>query len=314
MPTRTCFHAFRRLTLLLIVCALPTLCRAASPTPRAHPSAKSAGFTFVVFGDNRPASPDLPLPEVFHQIIGEVRRLHPAFVITTGDLIYGSVKDQALVQKEYDEAMPIVRTIGVPIYFATGNHEIRGVPANEILYRHNVSDRLYYSFNYGNTHFVVLDTDIVGQEHRITGQQLAWCERDLSRVQGRVRHIFIFEHQQPYPVSWHIGSSLDVYPADRDRFQAVLEKYHVEALITGHEHLYDDSVHGGVREIIAGGAGAPLYPSARGGSFYHYLIVTVDGDRTFISVVKPGAVFGAEDVLEKAPSEKKDPSLARESR
>src|SRR5207302_784457 len=59
-------------------------------------------FTFVVFGDNRPASADKPQPDVFKQILGEVRVLHPDFVVTTGDLIYGSVKDQVLVQKEYD--------------------------------------------------------------------------------------------------------------------------------------------------------------------------------------------------------------------
>jgi 3',5'-cyclic AMP phosphodiesterase CpdA len=262
----------------------------------------------VVFGDNRPEAADKRLPWVFKQIIGEIRRLHPAFVVTTGDLIFGSKTDPALVEKEYDEAIPLVQSVGVPVYFAAGNHEIRGVAANEELYRRRVSDKLYYSFDYGNAHFVILDGDIVGQEHRITGAQFDWLEKDLQQAQS-AKHIFVFQHQQPYPVSLHIGSSLDVFPAERDRFQALLEKYHVEALITGHEHLFDDSVRGGVREIIAGGAGAPLYPSARGGSFYHYLLITVDGDKTFINVVKPGAIFSADEVLFVAPSEKKEPAV-----
>ena len=270
---------------------------------------KPAPFTFVVFGDNRPASADLPLPDAFKQIVAEVRNLHPAFVVTTGDLIFGSATDQALVQKEYDEALPLVRSVSVPIYFAAGNHEIRGSAANEAIYRQRVSPNLYYSFDYGTAHLVVLDTDIVGQEHRIMGAQFAALENDLRRAQGHARHIFVFMHQQPYPVSLHIGSSLDVYPADRDRFQALLEKYHVEALITGHEHLYDDSVRGGVREIIAGGAGAPLYPSSRGGSFYHYLVITVDGDKTYINVIKPGSVFSADTVLQLAPGVKQDPGV-----
>lgn len=268
---------------------------------------KPAPFTFVVFGDNRPASETLPLPDAFKQIVAEVRSLHPAFMVTTGDLIYGSATDQALVQKEYDEALSLVRTVGVPIYFAAGNHEIRGSAANEALYRQRVCKDLYYSFDYGTAHFVVLDTDIVGQEHRIMGAQFDALEQDLRRAQGRARHIFVFMHQQPFPVSLHIGSSLDVYPADRDKFQALLEKYHVEALITGHEHLYDDSMRGGVREIIAGGAGAPLCPSSRGGSFYHYLVITIDGDKTYINVVKPGSVFSADTILQLAPGEKKDP-------
>lgn len=280
--------------------------------PAVQASPAPAPFTFIVFGDNRPAKATDPVTEVFKQITAEVRCLHPAFVITTGDLIYGSATDLDLVNKEYDEVLPLVRSLGVPVYFAVGNHEIRGVQANEDLYRRRVFPKLYYSFNYGNSHFVVLDSDIVGQEHKITGRQLAALENDLAKAQGKFAHLYVFEHQQPYPVSFHIGSSLDTYPADRDKFQAVLEKYHVEYLITGHEHLYDDSVHGGVREIIAGGAGAPLYPSARGGSFYHYLIVTVDGPKTYISVVKPGAVYSAADVLALAPGEKKDPGPAFE--
>jgi hypothetical protein len=285
----------------------PTDTQATIPVSTVPPQ-KSAPFTFVVFGDNRPAAEDSPVPDVFKQIIAEVRALHPAFVVTTGDLIYGSkTGDEKVLNRQYDDVMSLVNTLGVPVYFAAGNHEIRGLAANEAVYRKRVSDRLYYSFDYGNSHFVILNSDLVRKENRIIGTQHAWLENDLKDASGKSQHIFIFQHAQPYPVSWHIGTSLDASPTDRDAFQAILEKYHVEALITGHEHLYDDSVHCGVREIIAGGAGAPLHPSARGGSFYHYLIVTIDGDKTFISVVKPGSVFAADAVLNLAPSEKKDP-------
>ena len=254
-------------------------------------------FTFAVFGDNRPAKADLPIPPVFKQILDEVGAIHPAFVITTGDLILGSASDSALVQKEYDDVVPLVKALGVPVYFAAGNHEIRGAAANEVIYRRLVAPKLYYSFNYGNSHFTVLDSDIVGQEHRITGDQLAWFEKDLSAARPKSKHLFVFLHQPPYPVSLHIGSSLDVYPADRDHFQGMLEKYHVDYLICGHEHLYDNSIHNGVREIISGGAGAPLYPSARGGSFNHYLLVSVDGAKVFVSVVKPGSLFAWDKAL-----------------
>ncbi|MBV9470900.1 MAG: metallophosphoesterase [Abitibacteriaceae bacterium] len=292
---------------LSLLAMLPmTVHSADKPVPNAQ---KPAPFTFVVFGDNRPAQATGPVPEVFKQIVAEVHDLHPDFVVTTGDLINGSATDLALVNKQYDEVLPIVNSVGVPIYFAAGNHEIRSVKANEDLYRQRVYNKLYYSFDYGNSHFIVLDSDIVGQEHKITGEQIVAFERDLQAVQGKAKHIFVFLHQQPYPVSLHIGSSLDTFPAERDRFQSLLEKYHVEYLITGHEHLYDDSVRNGVHEIISGGAGAPLYPSKRGGSFFHYLVITVDGDQTYVNVVKPGALFSYDKVLEMAPGEKKEPGV-----
>ncbi|MDQ2732762.1 MAG: metallophosphoesterase [Armatimonadota bacterium] len=287
--------------------ALLTLALCGGRTPFAHAADKHpAPFTFVVFGDNRPDGEEKPVTEVFKRILSEVRSVHPAFVVTTGDLIFGSATDQDLVNREYDEVLPLVKSLDVPVYFAAGNHEIRGAPANEAIYRKRVSDKLYYSFDCGSAHLVVLDSDIVGQEHRITGAQFDWLQKDLQRAKGK-QHRFVFLHQQPYPVSYHTGSSLDTHPDDRDRFQKLLEDNKVELLITGHEHLYDDSIHGGVREIIAGGAGAPLYPSIRGGSFFHYLIITIDGPKTYVSVVKPGSLFASDEILEKAPSEKVDP-------
>jgi len=202
---------FAALALALIICPLahaaadPPAVPPPGPPPTPPTPPASAPFTFAVFGDNRPESADKRLPWVFKQILGEIRRLHPAFVVTTGDLIYGSETDTALVEREYDEALPLVKDLGVPVYFATGNHEIRKSAANEAIYRKRVCDKLYYSFDYGNAHFIILDGDIVGQEHRITGDQFDLFEKDLQQAQS-AKHIFVFQHQQPYPVSLHIGS------------------------------------------------------------------------------------------------------------
>jgi len=252
-----------------------------------HAASAQSKFMFVVFGDNRPASATGPVPPVFKQIVKEVRALHPAFVFTTGDLIAGSPTNLALENQQYDDVLPLVKAIGAPVYFTTGNHEIRGSADNEDLYRKRVTGSLYYSFDYGSSHFIGLDSEVVGQEHRITGDQLTWLQDDLKTATQKAKHLFVFLHEPLYPVSTHIGSSLDVYPEDRDRLQALMEQYHVDILFVGHEHLFDDSTHGGVREIISGGAGAPLYPSPHGGSYNHYLVVNVDGPQVSVKVVKP---------------------------
>ena len=281
---------------------------ATEPPPGATTTPINQSFTFAVFGDNRPASADKPIPPVFKQILTEIRALHPAFVLTTGDLILGS-KVAAEREKMYDEVIPLLKETGVSLYFTPGNHEMRGGAEAEEAYKRRVSEKLYYSFEYGSgagkCHFAMLDSEIVGQENRITGEQLVWLDKDLAAARAaNIGHIFVLLHEQPYPVANHIGSSLDKFPTERDAFQAVLEKYKIDALITGHEHLFDDSVHGGVREIIAGGAGAPIHATRRGGGFHHYMLVTVDGPNVTMAVIKPGSLFAAQEVLNVAPAEK----------
>jgi hypothetical protein len=95
------------------------------------------------------------------------------------------------------------------------------------------------------------------------------------------KHIFVFVHHPLYPEKGnghHYGGSLDKYPKERDRLQSLFVRYKVTAVFEGHEHLYMWKVIDGVTEIITGGGGATLYAGEGKGGFYHFVLVTVDGD------------------------------------
>lgn len=255
-------------------------------------------FTFAVFGDNRPAKEKMPVTDTFVTITREISRIHPSFVVTTGDLIHGS-QDIQEVNREYDDVLPPLQSMGVPIYFACGNHETSGGQAAEDLYKQRISAKLYYSFDFRNCHFIILDTDENGHEHSLSDAQLQWLKDDLAQRPAGTQHTFAFEHEQPHPVSSHIGSSLDIWNKVGE-FEKTLQDGKVDALITGHEHLFHQQNVGGVIEIIGGGAGAPLYPSPDG-HFNHYFLVTIDGEKVFYTVVKPGKVFSTDEVTKIAP-------------
>jgi hypothetical protein len=53
----------------------------------------------------------------------------------------------------------------------------------------------------------------------------------------------------------------------------------------GHEHMYLRKTVDGIPHIIAGGGGAPLYAKDEDGGFYHYVLVTVDGEKVSGEVV-----------------------------
>jgi len=96
-----------------------------------------------------------------------------------------------------------------------------------------------YAFNKGNSHFIVLNSSMP-QANIVSEEQLAWLEQDLQlRKTRRKRHVFVFVHAPPFPVSGHIGSSLDRYPAQRNALWDILERYKVTAVFCGHEHIFN---------------------------------------------------------------------------
>ena len=74
-------------------------------------------------------------------------------------------------------------------------------------------------------------------------------------------------------------------PRTRDRLEALFAKYKVNIVFAGHEHLYLRKVVNGIVHIITGGGGAPLYAEDKEGGFYHFVLVTVDGNEVTGKVI-----------------------------
>jgi hypothetical protein len=73
----------------------------------------------------------------------------------------------------------------------------------------------------------------------------------------------------------------------------------VDLVLAGHDHAYERGEGHGLKYLVTGGAGAPLYPRKYKGaearrfeSAYHFLEVAVDGDRIRVTARRPsGAVL-----------------------
>jgi Icc protein len=168
-----------------------------------------------------------------------------------------------------------------------------------------------YSFDYGQVHFVALNTsyffirhDTVkywfdGFENRIAGRQRAWLVEDLKKAGNRIKVVYF--HAAAFPAGGHKGSALDKFPAERDSLWKIFEDHGVAVVFTGHEHNYsrvrvDRDVnpvfHKTLYQITTGGAGAPTYAQDFTVPYlknvvtfrrtYHYVLVSVEGRKLVI--------------------------------
>lgn len=227
-------------------------------------------YTFAVIGDNRSGGDD------YRDLVKRAMTYRPDFMVNTGDMV-GSPKKNL-----WADFWEMSKPVTVPYFLTVGNHDVHDQNSEE-LYKEETDlpgNKLYYSFTVGDSLFVFLDSNIPGQERKITSEQYNWLEKMLST--SRAEHKFVFVHHPLYPdkgKGYHYGGSLDKYPEERDRLNALLVKYKVNIVFVGHEHLYSKKMVDGVMHVITGGGGAMLYATDNKGGFYHFILVTVNGNK-----------------------------------
>jgi hypothetical protein len=295
MRKRTCIIAALSALACLPVYAASTKPLLPLPTPTTNLTAPAdpGHFTFVVAGDNRSTGHGYPMPKVLGVICGEIGMLRPDFVFWTGDVIEGYGDTVAEAGAEYDTFLASVALTDVPVFNAPGNHEYSTDPALMPVYEKRMGP-LYGSFDYGNSHFIGLDTTPLMPEGTLVGgtlddAQWSWLEADLKANQD-AKNIFVMMHHYVFGPPDPATPDSDTgwrSVADRDRLHALMVKYHVRAVFCSHDHLYWHGVKDGIDYYITGGAGAPLDATPDKGGFLHYLLIDVDGTQVTPQIFQP---------------------------
>ena len=111
------------------------------------------------------------------------------------------------------------------------------------------SKEAYYSFDYGDIHFVCLDSF---RHPRGTNAPMAlWLKEDLKAT--KAKWLIAFWHHPPYSNGSH-DSNKDKRMTDmREDFMPILEAAGVDLVLTGHSHVYERSM------LIAGAYHTPTH-------------------------------------------------------
>ncbi len=96
----------------------------------------------------------------------------------------------------------------------------------------------YYSFNYGNVHFISLDA-MDSAFRSPSGAQMTWLQQDLAAVTQP--WIIVFWHHPPYSKGSHDSDTEIELMEMRANFLPVLEQAGVDLVLGGHSHSYERS-------------------------------------------------------------------------
>jgi len=95
----------------------------------------------------------------------------------------------------------------------------------------------YYSFNYGNVHFVCLNSYDV--DRSATGAMLTWLTSDLAA--NTKDWLVAFFHHPPYSKGSHNSDSEVELVQMRQNALPILEDHGVDLVLAGHSHAYERS-------------------------------------------------------------------------
>ena len=197
--------------------------------------------SFTVLGDTGDASPDQI------ELAKQLAKYPADLMLHVGDMAYGSGTISEFDEKYFSIYGSLLSH--VPMFPVTGNHEYGSDDAKPFRALFDLpNNERWYSFDWGNVHFIGLDTEQLGDE------QEAWLANDLKNSTAEWRVAFM--HKGPYSSGGH-GSNSDV----QERFQPLFEQFGVELVFSGHDHHYERTKQiNGVHYVITGGGGAGTNP------------------------------------------------------
>ncbi|NUP10011.1 MAG: hypothetical protein HOW73_28515 [Polyangiaceae bacterium] len=200
------------------------------------------------------------------------------FMLHVGDIAYpagGFAEFDANFFEYYEDLLMHHAFFPVP-----GNHEYRtrdAIPYRALFDLPN--NERWYSFDWGDVHFVGLDTEQMGET------QIRWLAADLAKNEKKWTVVFL--HKPAFSSGWH-GSDDEV----REAFVPIFEKYGVDIVLQGHDHHYERTKpQNGITYYVTGGGGAGTYPvtpsdfTAVAQEVVEFLYVAVDGDELAVHTI-----------------------------
>ena len=285
-------------------------------TFRSGKPATASTFRFAVFGDSGDGSQNQK------DVATRLLQVQPNLALHAGDIVYPEASyglfeaNYFKIYKDFLKSTWLAPSMGNKDVMYNNGKSFTDVfvnPTNAALDSHK---ELYYSFDYGNAHFTVLN-NFFGMAN-VGSAQYNWMVNDLATTNKFWK--FVVFHQPPYTTD--TSQQLRTNDAVVNNLVPLFEKYNVDIVFGGHWHYYE-RFHpmlggkvstigaGGVVYVVTGGGGAGLSSIGTGtrnartaAKFqkFHLTMLDVQGCSLQLSAVQrvsgSGDTFDSSDIFD----------------
>jgi sulfur relay (sulfurtransferase) DsrF/TusC family protein len=253
---------------------------------------QAATWSFAVTGDDRTdiRAPQVDPTGIHTEILAKqlkaITESKPAFLLFTGDLVYGdSIRIPRKIGEQFSDWKKLVseNAPGLTILPVRGNHETKGDPEGAAwleAFEPMISSNsvTYFPGQKGFSYSYIVpqhpDTAVIAVDQynpaALNQVDLKGLESAFKELKAKgVKNFFVFSHEMAFTAGCHPDSeNMAAHPTDRDKFLELLHEYSCEYFFVGHDHFYDWMqirnwrwpADYALNQIVAGTAGAPFYP------------------------------------------------------
>lgn len=283
-------------------------------------------FRMTIFGDHgvKPQAAST---------VAQVAATKPNFQLIPGDISYAQPGDGSFPNlQKWEQWFQMMEPFAseTPVMVAAGNHESEVVGGSGSFRTRFAMPgaELYYSFDVGRVHFLVLASDYTGlANERIAPAQLAFAQTDLAaaslrKARGELDFIVVTQHHPLYSTMYSnppdslLGRQIN--PTQVALLEPMLVRYDVDLLVAAHNHQFErssrmiarqvtgdasDGAAPGYVQLATGGGGESLYAFDANGapwsvaraSRFHYTEVSAARGKLSVRVIStdenPGQIL-----------------------
>lgn len=204
---------------------------------------ESGAFTFVDLADTQAKSEDEAIlsSETLAKALATVPNAQ--FVVHNGDIVDTGTKE---VQWDWLLGHSQNSLLNTTIVPSAGNHEDK---ANAFYEHFNIQEApgsatetgAYYSYDYSNAHFVVLNSNEDSAEYaNFSTDQVEWLKADVEAAKkAGAEWIIVNIHKGPYTTSNH-ATDKDIIGANgvRSKIAPLMAELGIDFVLQGHDHIY----------------------------------------------------------------------------